>query len=133
MNSLAPSSWIRKSEMEYPARPGEILPLTDTPDNELRLTLTYQGSKFFAQVRYAYDDLRTISVAENSDEDHYYLPTSEIDLSLTYELKRNISLFTDLRNITNEPSYDNYEGSPNRPTRFRHLPWTMTSGVRVEL
>jgi len=131
--SLNANYTSQKSEMEYPARPGEILPLTYTPDNELKLTFTYQGDKIFAQVRYAYDDLRTTRIAENSDEDGYYLPTSEIDLSLTYELKKHVSLFADLRNVTNEPSYERYEGSPNRPAGFRHLPWTMTSGVRVEL
>lgn len=123
----------QKSEIEYPARPGEILPLAQTPDTELKLTLSYQNEKFFAQVRYAYEDLMTTRVAENREEDIYLLSNGQIDLSFTYQLKKNIRLFTDVRNITNEPSYDRYEGSVNRPAGFRYLPWTLSSGVRFEL
>ena len=123
----------QKSEIEYPARPGEILPLTQTPDQELKVTLSYQGEKFFAQIRYAYEDLLPTRVAGNRDEDTFLLPSDQIDLSFTYQLRKNVRLFADVQNITSEPSYDRYEGSPTRPAGFRHLPWTMSSGVRVEL
>ena len=121
------------SEIEYPARPGEILPLTRMPDNELKLTLSYQNDKFFAQVRYAYEDLVPSRIAGNPDQDLYYLSNGHVDLSLTYQLKSNVRLFADVQNVTNEAYYDRYEGSPDRPAGFRYLPWTMSSGVRVEL
>ena len=123
----------QKSEIEYPARPGEILPLTRTPDQELKVTLSYQGEKFFAQVRYAYEDLIPTRIAGNRNEDTFLLPNDQVDLSFTYQLKKNIRLFADVQNIMNEPYYDRYEGSTTRPAGFRHLPWTMSSGVRVEL
>ncbi len=131
--SLNANYTTQKSEIEYPARPGDILPLTQTPDNELKLTLSYQREKFFAQVRYAYEDLIPIRIASNSDEDLYLLPNGQFDLSFTYQLKKNIRLFADVRNVTNEAYYDRYEGESNRPAGFRYLPWTMSSGVRVEL
>ena len=123
----------QKSEIEYPARPGETLPLTRMPDNELKLTLSYQNEKFFAQVRYAYEDLVPSRIAGNPDEDLYYLENGQVDLSLTYQLRKNVRLFADVQNLTNEPYYDRYEGDSSRPAGFRHLPWTMSSGVRVEL
>jgi TonB-dependent receptor len=123
----------QKSEMEYPARPGEILPLTSTPDTEMKLTLSYQSEKFFAQVRYAYEDLIPTRIAGVSDEDTFLLPNGQFDFSLTYQLKKNIRLFADVQNLTNEPSYDRYEGSVDRPAGYRYLPWTMSSGVRMEL
>ena len=123
----------QKSEIEYPARPREILPLTHIPDNELKLTLSYQGEKLFAQVRYAYETAQPTRIARNADEDSYYLEKDKIELSLTYQLNKKIRLFADVQNLTNEPYYDRYEGDPSRPSGFRYFPWTMSSGARVEL
>ena len=131
--SLNANFTTQKSEIEYPARPGEILPLTELPDNELKLTLSYQNDKFFAQVRYAYEDLVPTRIADNAAEDIYVVENSQIDLSMTYQLRKNVRLFADVQNLTNEAYYDRYEGSPDRPSSFRYLPWSMSSGVRVEL
>lgn len=131
--SLNANYTTQKSEIEYPARPGDILPLTQTPDNELKLTLSYQREKFFAQVRYAYEDVIPIRIASKSDEDLYLLPNGQFDLSFTYQLKKNIRLFADVQNITNEAYFDRYEGESTRPAGYRYLPWTMSSGIRVEL
>jgi TonB-dependent receptor len=131
--SLNANYTTQKSEIEYPARPEEVLPLTQTPDNELKLTLSYQHEKFFAQVRYAYEDLIPIRIAGDSNEDLYLLPNGQFDLSFTYQLKKNIRLFADVQNITSEPYYDRYEGESNRSAGYRYLPWTMSSGIRVEL
>lgn len=131
--SLNANFTTQSSEIEYPARPGEILPLTSTPDNELKLTLSYQNEKFFAQVRYAYEDLIPTRIAGVSDEDTYLLPNGQYDLSVTYQLNKNIRLFADVLNLTNEANYDRYEGVVNHPAGYRNLPWSMTSGIRVEL
>jgi outer membrane receptor protein involved in Fe transport len=131
--SLNANFTTQSSEIEYPARPGEILPLTSTPDQELKLTLSYQNEKFFAQVRYAYEDLIPTRIAGVSDEDTFLLPNGQYDLSVTYQLKKNIRLFADVLNLTNEANYDRYEGVVNHPAGYRNLPWSMTSGIRVEL
>jgi TonB-dependent receptor len=123
----------QKSEIEYPARPGEVLPLTDMPDNELKLTLSYQNEKFFAQVRYAYEDVMPTRISDNAEEDIYLLDNGQLDVSLTYQLRNNIRFFADLQNVTDEPNYDRYEGDSSRPAGYRYLPWSMSSGIRVEL
>ena len=123
----------QKSEIEYPARPKEVLPLTDIPDNELKLTLSYQNEKFFAQVRYAYEDVMPTRISDNAEEDIYLLDNGQFDVSLTYQLRNNIRFFADLQNVTNEPNYDRYEGDSSRSAGYRYLPWSMSSGIRVEL
>ncbi|MCB1122931.1 MAG: TonB-dependent receptor, partial [Verrucomicrobiae bacterium] len=131
--SLNANYTTQKTQIEYPARPNEILPLTHMPENELKLTLSYQKDKFFAQLRYTYEDLVPSRIAGTADEDLYYLPNDQVNMSLTYQLRKNVRLFADVQNLTNEASYDRYEGDPGRPAGYRYLPWSMSSGIRVEL
>ena len=81
---------------------------------ELPLQKDYQREKFFAQVRYAYEDAYPTLIARNTDEDSYYLENSKIDLSLTYQLNKKIRLFADLQNLTNEPYYEPINQPPNK-------------------
>lgn len=121
------------TEIEYPARPGEILPLTRSPDSELKFALNYEREKLFVQLTIEQEDENIYRVARNPEEDRYYGPSSLMDLSLSYKLQDKTRWYLEWKNIKNESFWDLYEGDPSRPTYYRHRPWRVHTGMRFEL
>lgn len=121
------------TEIEYPARPGETLPLTRSPDSELKFALNYEREKLFVQLTIVQEDENIYRVARNPEEDRYFGPSSLMDLSLSYKLQDKTRWYLEWKNITNEPFWDFYEGDPSRPTYYRHRPWRVHTGMRFEL
>ncbi len=123
----------QSSEIEYPERLGEILPLAFKPEQIFKLTLTYESERFFVQLKQSYQDLAIREIAAIADEDRYRKPHTEIDLNLNYRIKPKVRLFVDLKNLTNTTSYNNYEGDPSRPNGYRYREWTGAAGMKFEL
>ncbi len=123
----------KESELEYPTRPGEVLPLPRVSDNEVNVAFTYQKEKLFAQVKIQAEDDNVYRVANNAESDRYFAPRSRIDLALSYKMQDKSRVFVEWDNITNEPYLDMYEGESLYSTYYRLRPWSLTTGVRFEL
>ncbi len=123
----------QESELEYPERPGEVLPLPRMSDNELNLAFTYQKEKLFAQVKIAAEDDNVYQVASNAESDRYFAPRGRVDLALSYKLQKKSRVYVEWDNITNEPYLDIYEGDPLYSTYHRLRPWSVTTGLKFEL
>jgi len=123
----------QESELVYPSRPDEILPMTGMPDNELRVAVNYEAGKFFAQLKMAREDEHVYRVTSSPSEDRYRLVNSSMDLTVSYKLRDRTRLYLEWDNLTNEPQFDNYEGHPSRPVGYRYDPYTFSTGVKVEL
>ncbi len=124
---------MQDSELEYPARPGEILPLARRPDTEFKLALNYEQDKIFAQLKFEAEDGFVYRVASSAEDDRYFSPSAQLDLAVSYKLKDKTRFYVEWDNVTNEPALDLYEGVPERATYYRLAPWSLTTGLKFEL
>ena len=123
----------QESELQYPERPGEVLPLPRMPDNEMNLSFTYEKDKLFAQFKLWNEDDNVFRVGKNVESDRYAGSRSRVDLSVSYKLQKKSRFYVEWDNITNEPYFRIYEGSPLYATYYRTRPWSLTTGMRIEL
>lgn len=121
------------TEIDYPSRPGESLPLTRSPDSDLKVALKYENKKLFAQLKWDHETESIYRVANSPEKDRYVGSNGGFDASLSYKLKPKTRLYMEWRNITNEPVFDYYEGDPSRSRYYRIRPWTLNTGVKFEL
>ena len=121
------------TEIDYPSRPGESLPLTRSPDSDLKVALKYENKKLFAQLKWDHETESIYRVANSPEKDRYVGPNGGFDASLSYKLQPKMRLYMEWRNITNEPVFDYYEGDPSRSRYYRIRPWTLNTGVKFEL
>ena len=123
----------QESELQYPERPGEVLPLPMMPDNEMNVSFTYEKERLFAQVKFWNEEDKVFRVGKDTESDRYLGSKSSVDLSVSYKLKEKARVYVEWDNITNEPYGRIYEGSPLYATYYRTRPWTLTTGMRIEL
>jgi len=123
----------QESELQYPERPGEVLPLPRMPDNEVNVSLTYEKEKLFAQVKLWNEDDNVFRVGNSAESDRYAGSRSRVDLTVSYKLQKKSRLYVEWDNITSEPYFRIYEGSPLYATFYRTRPWSLTTGMRIEL
>jgi len=128
------ANFVRQdSELQYPERPGEVLPLPRLSDNEMNLAFTYEKEKLFAQVKIAAEDDQVYQVAGDAENDRYFAPRGRVDLTLSYKLQKKSRVYVEWDNITNEPYLDIYEGERLYSTYHRLRPWSVTTGLKFEL
>ena len=123
----------QESELQYPKRPGEVLPLPMMPDNEMNVSFNYEKERLFAQVKLWNVEDKVFRVGKDTESDRYLGSKSSGDLSVSYKLKEKARVYVEWDNITNEPYGRIYEGSPIYATYYRTRPWTLTTGMRIEL
>ncbi|MBT3482197.1 MAG: hypothetical protein HN457_12285, partial [Opitutales bacterium] len=51
----------------------------------------------------------------------------------SYKIQKKTRWYVEWKNITNEPFWDFYEGDPSRPTYYRHRPWRVDTGLKIDL
>jgi outer membrane receptor protein involved in Fe transport len=128
------ANFVRQdSELQYPERPGEVLPLPRLSDNEMNLAFTYEKEKLFAQVKIAAEDDQVYQVAGDAESDRYFAPRGRVDLTVSYKLQKKSRVYVEWDNITNEPYLDIYEGERLYSTYHRLRPWSVTTGLKFEL
>ena len=121
------------SETEYPDRPGELLKVADTPETEVKISLTWERDPWFVQMRYEYEGESLDSVSELPDEDSFEFAKGEIELSINYEWNENIRIFAEVENLLNEPQASEFEGDASRITQYRWAPREFKFGLKFEL
>ena len=123
----------QESELEYPDRPGEVLPLPRMPDNEMNVSLTYEKEKVFAQLKLWNEDDNIYRVGNKAETDRYAKSRSRVDLTVSYKLQEKSRFYVEWDNVTKAPYFRMYEGDPLYATYFGSRPWSVTTGVRLEL
>lgn len=123
----------QETELEYPSRPGEILPLARAPEDEFKIALNYENDRVFAQLKIDQEDETIYQVGRNPNEDIYVAPGSYMELSVSYQLQNKTRVYFEWANITNEPYFESYEGIPERSASYRYRPWSFETGMKFEL
>lgn len=124
---------VQETELKYPERPGEILSLARRPDSSMKVSLRLERKKLFAQLTVDQEAESIYRVGSKSEEDRYYGPSSRLDFAFSYQIQKKTRWYVEWSNITNEPFFDLYEGSPSRPTYYRYQPWGVNTGLKLEL
>ncbi|MBT4282625.1 MAG: TonB-dependent receptor [Candidatus Marinimicrobia bacterium] len=78
------------------------------------LSLSYETKKLSTRLSYAISDKYIVKVGGGVDEDVYYEPSNRVDVSLSYNPMKNLTLLADLMNLNNAP-LGYYQGSESTP------------------
>jgi TonB-dependent receptor len=111
---------------------GRTVGFPGTSDRITNLSLFYE--KYGVSVRLGYqhrtDWLDDISV--DATRDLYWKATERVDLSIRYQLTRNLTVYADLNNLTDEPGI-RYEGVETRPYEVEQFGRRFLFGIRANL
>ena len=121
------------SEIIYPDRPGIILPLARTPENEIKITITYEKGPFFGQLEYSKRSLSLSRISSEPERDSYLFANHEFDLSVSYQLHPKVRLVAEIKNLTSEPNRVRYTGDPSRPRSYGWVEWKAEVGLKFDL
>lgn len=93
------------------------------------LALTYEKGGFFMRLAYTYRDDYLDEVGESPIEDRYVKAHGQFDLSASYRINQNFTVFANWINITNEP-FEAYWGETGRLSQFEEYGWSANVGVK---
>ncbi len=93
------------------------------PDNVFNLALSYEKAGFSGQISLNYHDKYVLEYGEDAAEDLFVNTHLQLDLSASYQVSSNLTIFGELVNLTNEP-YRTYMGDEKRPFQLEYYrPW----------
>ncbi len=137
---LEPWSWsvaytYNDSEASYAQRPGETLPVTREPRNELDFVLTFENEKTFVQlgIESTSQSLASVNV-RGPDKDVFQSDFIWFNLKAEHSITKRITAFVDWKNLLKDYEEERHESSLiARPFIYKHDPWAILSGFRFEL
>ena len=95
-------------------RENDNLPLPGSPKNNFNASASYETGPFTIRLSGNYHsdfiDSEEGSIGENSWQDRYYDSSFSLDLNGTYRLSKELQLFFEITNLTNQPMRF-YQGS----------------------
>jgi len=124
---------LQESEIEYPNRIGEILPLPWTSESFIDATIDYSTEKWFIQLRYMHNEPMLARVGDNLDEDKYQIEQERFGLDISWKYRKKSRLFIEIENLTSTPNFENIEGNKFFPLDIRQTSWNLRSGLKFEL
>ncbi|MDM8159900.1 TonB-dependent receptor [Labilibaculum sp. K2S] len=84
-------------------RENENLSIVGTPENNVNLSLFYEGKKLNVRLSLQYADDFIDEWGESAFYDSYYDKVTHMDVSAGYNINSNFSIFASVNNILNEP------------------------------
>lgn len=93
------------------------------------LAVTYEKAGFFIRLAYTYRDDYLDEIGESTLEDRYMKAHGQLDLSASYRINRNFTLFANWVNINDEP-LEAYWGENGRLSQFEEYGWSANFGVK---
>ncbi|MGE3277701.1 MAG: TonB-dependent receptor [Vicinamibacterales bacterium] len=94
------------------------------------LALWYEKHGFSARASWNFHGKYIDEVGGDASEDVYYDNHTQLDVSLSQRLTRNLRLYTDVLNLTNAP-LRYYIGETNRPIQQEYYRWWMMFGLKA--
>jgi TonB-dependent receptor len=97
-------------ESNVDGREAEELSLPGTPENNMNVSLYYEGEKLSARASFNYAGDFVDEFGSEAFEDRYYNKVSYLDVNASYQIAQNFVLYAEANNLLNTPlSY--YQGS----------------------
>lgn len=108
-----------KSETTLNDRPGEKIGLLNQSPNIINAALFYEKDRFSFRVAANYRQAFLVEVRDNSAADRYQDKDFHLDINMSYNFPKSITLFLDANNLTNAP-LRYYHGIKSRPEQVEY-------------
>lgn len=93
------------------------------------IALTYEKNGLFLRLAYTYRDDYLDEVGGGPVEDRYVRDHGQLDLSASYRINQNFTIFANWININDEP-FEAYWGESGRLSQFEEYGWSANVGVK---
>lgn len=118
-----------KSDSKLLDRTGVRLPGQAGQTANLSLSYEYRG--FSGRISWNYQGKLLDEVGEDTERDIYIDSRQQLDLSVSQRLTKNLRLFLDVLNLTNQP-YRAYEGTTIRPVQEEYYRSWLMGGMKID-
>ncbi|WP_084696437.1 TonB-dependent receptor [Maribacter thermophilus] len=108
------------------------LDLPNTAPNMFNGSLGYADRKFSARLSANFSDSYIDEIGGNDFEDRYYDTQLFLDFNASYQISKNISVYADLNNITNQP-LRYFQGVKERTQQVEFYGQRLTFGLKYDL
>lgn len=108
------------------------LALPGATPNMFNASLGYDNKRFTARLSANYSDAYLDELGGNDFEDRYYDEQFFLDFNVTFAINKNLRLFSDITNITNQP-LRYYQGVRNRTQQIEFYDRRFTIGLKYDL
>ncbi|WP_420401112.1 TonB-dependent receptor [Flagellimonas sp.] len=110
----------------------EDIDLPGTAPNMFNGSLGYADKKFSIRLSTNFSDAYIDELGGNSFEDRYYDKQFFVDLNASFTINKNLRLYADLNNLTNQP-LRYYQGVENRTQQVEFYEKRLTFGLKYDL
>jgi len=93
------------------------------------VALTYEKGGLFLRLAYTYRDDYLDEVGDGPVEDRYVKAHGQFDLSASYRINQNFTVYANWINLTDEP-FEAYWGETGRLSQFEEYGWSANVGVK---
>jgi len=110
-----------------------VIPLPSSSRNTFNVVLGYEKGPVSFRVAGTYRDKYLDELGDDATEDRYVDNHFQLDISAKYWITKNIQVFGDLINLTNEPyyAYRNFEGG-KRLLQYEDYSFTGKFGAKIK-
>ncbi|WP_299321767.1 TonB-dependent receptor [uncultured Maribacter sp.] len=108
------------------------LDLPNTAPNMFNASLGYADKKFSTRLSANFSDSYIDEIGGNDFEDRYYDTQLFLDFNATFQINKNLSVYTDLKNITNQP-LRYFQGVKERTQQVEFYGQRFTLGLKYDL
>ncbi|MEX0316249.1 MAG: TonB-dependent receptor [Allomuricauda sp.] len=110
----------------------EDVDLPGTAPNMFNGSLGYADKKFSLRLSTNFSDAYIDELGGNAFEDRYYDKQFFVDLNASFTINKNLRLYADLNNVTNQP-LRYYQGVSNRTQQVEFYEKRLTFGLKYDL
>ncbi|WP_282112160.1 TonB-dependent receptor [Maribacter stanieri] len=108
------------------------LDLPNTAPNMFNGSLGYADKKFSARLSANFSDSYIDEIGGNDFEDRYYDTQMFLDFNATFQINKNLSVYADLNNITNQP-LRYFQGVKERTQQIEFYGQRFSLGLKYDL
>ncbi len=108
------------------------LDLPNTAPNIFNGSLGYNGDKLSVRLSANFSDAYIDEIGGDAFEDRYYDRQFFLDFNASYAITKNLSIYADLNNITNQPLRF-YQGVSERTMQVEYYERRLTFGLKYDL
>lgn len=109
--------------------PNRELPFVKQSETVGNIALTYEKERIFVRLAASWRDEYLDEIGAEPAEDRYIDEHLQLDLTTSYQVTPQVSVFANWLNITNEPLKASW-GETGRLSQFEEYGWSANTGVR---
>ena len=108
------------------------MPLVGAVKNMFNGSLAFENEKMFLRASLNFADTSADELGDEAFEDRYYDEQLFLDLNASYTLSPTVKLFTEFKNLTNQP-LRYYQGIQSRTMQLEYYSFNWNVGLKIDL